>query len=122
MSEEFERQSGCSPEGCASCPGCTPDDTPKTIRLTLDDDTEVECMILTIYPIGNRQYIALLPMEQDEPLQDGEVYLYGFSQTASGDPVLSNIEDDDEYQRAADGFEELLASAKLAAASDAFED
>ena len=34
-----------------------------TVTLTLDDDTEVECVVLTIFTAGERDYIALLPME-----------------------------------------------------------
>ena len=29
-----------------------------TVSLTLDDDTEMVCSILTIYPVGDKQYIA----------------------------------------------------------------
>ena len=33
-----------------------------SVILTLDDDTELECSILCIYPVGDKEYIALLPM------------------------------------------------------------
>lgn len=36
-------------------------DEQTTVTLTLEDDTEVECMVLTIFPAGDREYIALLP-------------------------------------------------------------
>ena len=42
--------------------------------------------------------------------EEGEVYLYRYSETESGDPVLDNIEDDDEYEIVADAFDELLDS------------
>ena len=75
-----------------------------TVTLTLDDDTEVECVVLTIFTAGERDYIALLPMEGEE----GEVYLYRYSETEDGTPVLDNIEDDDEYEIVADAFDEML--------------
>ena len=53
-----------------------------TVTLTLDDGREIECVVLTIFPAGGKDYIALLPME--------------------------NIEDDDEYEIVADAFDELL--------------
>ena len=31
-----------------------------TVTLTLDDDTEVECAIVAIFPAGDKEYIALL--------------------------------------------------------------
>ena len=78
-----------------------------TVTLTLDDDTEVECVVLTIFTAGERDYIALLPMEGEDS-EEGEVYLYRYSETEDGTPVLDNIEDDDEYEVVADAFDELL--------------
>ena len=80
-----------------------------TVTLTLDDDTELEWVVLTIFQAGEREYIALLPMEGAYAV-GGEVYLYRYSETESGDPVLDNIEDDDEYEIVADAFDELLDS------------
>ena len=39
------------------------DEQEMTVTLTLDDDTELECVVLTIFEAGEREYIALLPME-----------------------------------------------------------
>lgn len=78
-----------------------------TVTLTLDDGKELECVVLTIFPAGNKEYIALLPMEEEES-EDGEVYLYRYSEDEDGQPNLENIEDDDEYEIVADAFDELL--------------
>ena len=78
-----------------------------TVTLTLDDGKELECVVLTIFPAGGKEYIALLPME-DEESEDGEVYLYRYSEDEDGQPNLENIEDDDEYEIVADAFDELL--------------
>ena len=78
-----------------------------TVTLTLDDGTEVECNVLTIFEAGNRDYIALLPTEGAES-EEGEVYLYRYTESEDGDPTLENIEDDDEYEIVADAFDELL--------------
>jgi len=80
-----------------------------TVTLTLDDDTEVECEIVSIFPVGEKEYIALLPLEGAEA-EDGEVFIYRYTETADGDPDLENIEDDDEYEAVADAFDELLDS------------
>lgn len=82
-------------------------DTQATVTLTLDDDTELECIVLTIFPAGDKEYIALLPMDGSED-EEGEVYLYRYEEDADGNPSLSNIEDDDEYDIVADAFDELL--------------
>lgn len=78
-----------------------------TVTLTLDDGTDVECVVLTIFEAGERDYIALLPTSGQEA-EEGEVYLYRYSETEDGDPSLVNIEDDDEYEIVADAFDQLL--------------
>ena len=78
-----------------------------TVTLTLDDGTELECVVLTIFEAGGRDYIALLPLDGREA-EDVEVYLYRYLEDAEGNPDLANIEDDDEYEIVADAFDELL--------------
>ena len=78
-----------------------------TVTLTLDDGEELECVVLTIFEAGGRDYIALLPMD-GEDAEEGEVYLYRYFEDADGNPSLDNIEDDDEYEIVADAFDELL--------------
>ena len=62
-----------------------------TVTLTLDDGSEVECVVLTIFEAGDRDYIALLPTEGAEA-DEGEVYLYRYEEDADGNPSLDNIE------------------------------
>ena len=64
-----------------------------TVTLTLDDGSQLECVVLTIFDAGEREYIALLPMEGEEA-EEGEVYLYRYSEDAEGNPNLANIEDE----------------------------
>ena len=78
-----------------------------TVTLTLDDGSELECVVLTIFEAGNRDYIALLPSEGIEA-EEGEVYLYRYSEDENGQPNLENIEDDEEYEIVSDAFDELL--------------
>lgn len=78
-----------------------------TVTLTLDDGKEVECGIVAVFPVDGQDYIALLPLDDDEAL-DGEVYLYQYFETENGEPSLGYIEDDEEYERVADAFDELM--------------
>ncbi len=78
-----------------------------TVTLTLDDGTELECVVLTIFEAGDREYIALLPLDGREA-EDGEVYLYRYVEDVNGTPDLENIESDEEYEIVADAFDELL--------------
>ncbi len=83
------------------------DDEVVTVTLTLDNDEVVECAILTIYEVNDREYIALLPLDEDGENDSGDVYLYRYEET-DGEPTLDNIDDDDEYEIAADAFDEWL--------------
>lgn len=121
MSDDMNKETcssescGCTSSDCASCGGgCGGSSTPHTITLTMEDDTEVECAILTIYPVEEKEYIALLPLDENGQNQSGEVYLYAFSRTPDGDPMLANIEDDEEYAKAADAFDTIVENARKA--------
>ena len=121
MSDELKN--GCTPSDCASCGlDCgnnSSTESHNTITLTLDDDTEIECAILTVFPVDTQEYIALLPLDENGQNQDGEVYLYKFSRTEKGDPILANIESDDEYAKAAEAFDIVLDNARKAEAAGA---
>lgn len=86
-----------------------PEEGESTVTLTLDDDTELECAIVSIFPAGDKEYIALLPLEGPEA-EEGEVFIYRYTENEDGEPNLENIEDDDEYEIVADAFDELLDS------------
>ena len=78
-----------------------------TVTLTLDDGSELECVVLTIFEAGDKEYIALHPLDGQEA-EDGEVYLYRYSEDENGTPDLENIVSDEEYEIVADAFDELL--------------
>lgn len=86
-------------------------DEEMTVTLTLDDGTELECVVLTIFEAGEKEYIALLPLDGREA-EDGEVYLYRYVGDINGNPDLENIDSDEEYEIVADAFDELLDSAE----------
>lgn len=86
-------------------------DEEMTVTLTLDDGTEQECVVLTIFEAGEKEYIALLPLDGREA-EDGEVYLYRYVEDINGNPDLENIDSDEEYEIVADAFDELLDSAE----------
>ena len=73
MSDELKN--GCTPSDCASCGlDCgsnSSTESHNTITLTLDDDTEIECAILTVFPVDAQEYIALLPLDENGQNQDG---------------------------------------------------
>ena len=78
-----------------------------TVTLTLDNDEVVECAVLTTYEANGKEYIALLPLDENGESESGDVYLYRYAEV-DGEPTLENIEDDDEYEIAADAFDEWM--------------
>jgi uncharacterized protein YrzB (UPF0473 family) len=97
----------------------TQDDEDIVVTLELDDGREVECEILTIFDVGEQDYIVLCPLKADgNRNDDGEIYIYRYHEDEEGNPDLSNIESDEEYEAVADRFDELLDEADFDAMDD----
>lgn len=83
------------------------------ITLTLDDGTILDCSVIAIFPVEDKDYIALLPMDpntNDEDI-DADVLIYEFKELEDTNEVeLNNIESDEEYEKVADAFDALLDS------------
>ena len=90
-----------------------------TVTLSLDNDEVLECAVPTIYEAGGRQYIALLPLDENGE-EEGNVYIYRYIETDPENPDLENIEDDEEYEIAADAFDEWLDEQEFEEDLDAF--
>lgn len=89
------------------------DDSDILVTLSLDDDSTVECRILTIFELEEQNYIVLLPLDENGNDNDeGEVFLYRYFEDDDGNPSLENIEDDEEYEAVSDRFDELLDEAE----------
>ena len=110
MSEELFNSASCSGD-CADCGSDCQDLDQPTVTLTLDDGTDLECVVLTIFEAADKEYIALLPLDGNEA-EDGEVYLYRYTEDADGNPDIQNIESDEEYEIVADAFDEFLDTAE----------
>ena len=82
-----------------------------TVDLDLEDGRQVTCAVITIFEVKGKDYIALLPMVDEEDDLYGEVWLYGYSENPDDhneEPELISIVDDDEYEAVADAFDEYL--------------
>lgn len=86
-----------------------------TVELELDDGV-CTCAVITIFECNGKDYIALLPLDEDGQNEDGEVWIYGYSENEEDpneEPKLRYIEDDEEYEAAADAFDEYLDSCEF---------
>ena len=72
----------------------------ETMTLTLEDDTELECGIIGVFDVDDTEYIALLPEDDDT------VLIYRYNENGE-DIELALIEDDDEFERVSNAFNEL---------------
>ena len=84
-----------------------------TVEMELDNGEKVTCAVITILTVTNKDYIVLLPLDENGENTDGEVWFYGYKEDESdpnAEPELIYIEDDDEYEAVSDAFDEFLDS------------
>lgn len=80
--------------------------------VTLDlDDGSVDCAVVTIITVEDKDYIALMPLDENGENEDGEVWFYGYKENpddTNEEPELIYIEDDAEYEKVEEAFDEYL--------------
>lgn len=82
-----------------------------TVELNLEDGTTVVCAIITILEVEGKDYIVLLPLDENGENEDGEVWFYRYSENPDDpneEPELGFIDSDEEYDAVADAFDEYL--------------
>ena len=80
-----------------------------TMTLDLDDGGKLECIVLNVFPVNNREYIALLPMNDEGHVEeDAQIFLYRFEELGDDEVNLETIEDDDEFELVSGYFDEML--------------
>lgn len=80
-----------------------------TVTLTLENNEELECAVLNIFKADEKEYIALLPLDENGDNTDGQIYLYRFIDNGEEEePGLENIEEDEEFDRVSAIFNEWL--------------
>ena len=85
-----------------------------TVTLTLENNEELECAVLNIFEADEKEYIALLPLDENGDNTDGQIYLYRFIDNGEEEePGLENIEEDEEFDRVSAIFNEWLDTQDL---------
>lgn len=80
-----------------------------TVTLTLENNEELECAVLNIFEADEKEYIALLPLDENGDNTNGQIYLYRFIDNGEEEePGLENIEEDEEFNRVSAIFNEWL--------------
>ncbi|MCQ2523271.1 MAG: DUF1292 domain-containing protein [Lachnospiraceae bacterium] len=85
-------------------------DEEMTVTISTDDG-DVECAIVTIFTVDEKDYIALLPLDKAGNPSEDEVWFYGYKEDfddPNSEPELIYIEDEDELEAVMDKFDEYL--------------
>lgn len=85
-------------------------DEEMTVDLELDCGT-VTCTIVTILEVEGQDYIVLMPLDEKGENNDGEVWFYRYSenpQDPNEEPRIDYIDDDAEYEKVDEAFDEYL--------------
>ncbi len=78
-------------------------DEKQFINLTMADGKQLKCEVVGVFPFAGKEYVALIP-----PDRGGAVEILRYESKGETYDIYS-IEDDDEYDRAAEEYERLIS-------------
>ena len=79
------------------------------ITLTLEDDTVMECAVISVFPVDDYDYAALIPTKDlDNEDEEGELFLYRYKELEGDEVELTNIETDEEFEKVSEAFDQIL--------------
>ncbi len=85
-----------------------------TVDVELDNNKVVTCAIMIVLTVENKDYIVLLPLDDNGQNSDGNVWFYEFIWHGDDEePELGYIEDDSEYEKVAEAFDLYLDDAEF---------
>ena len=76
----------------------------REIILTLDDDSELRCLVIAQYEVEGTDYIALLPFEEDDTPGDVLLYRAKYDEDDEENFEVELIENEYEFQLATDRY------------------
>lgn len=89
----------------------TDDFEAQIVTLVLDDSSELDCAVIAVFDgvdgYEDILYSALLPIDEEER-EDGELFLYRYTELPNDELDIQAIEDDDEFSLVAERFDALL--------------
>lgn len=74
------------------------------VPLTLENGTQVNCYVIAVFDVLDKEYIALLPVEEHQD----ELLLFRYKTLADDEIELQNIDDEVEFERVVEFFDELM--------------
>lgn len=79
------------------------------ITLDFEDGASVECEAMGIFEVEGKEYIAFLPVEGGEGVEEGDVYLYRYTQVNEDEIEIEDITDEVEFDKVAAEFDKIMA-------------
>ena len=80
------------------------------VELPFEDGTTVECGVYSYFEVNNKKYFALLPLKGEKELDFSQSYmLYEVEEDEEQNPIVLYIENDLEYEIAAQYFSRMLS-------------
>ena len=77
-------------------------ETENMITLLDDEGKEVECEVIDLFEFEEKEYIVLLQVDEEDP------YILRVDKDQDGSEVFAVIEDDEEFDKVAEAYDELL--------------
>ncbi|MGL4484810.1 MAG: DUF1292 domain-containing protein [Anaerovoracaceae bacterium] len=87
--------------------GAVIEDEQDVITLEFDDGEEVECEIMGVFDVNEKEYIALIPDDGSD-----DVYIYGYKEVGEDEFSLIDLDDEAEFEVAVKEFEALMADSE----------
>jgi putative Holliday junction resolvase len=84
-----------------------PEDDDEIITLTDEEGREHEFVVVDVIEVTDQEYAILLPIDTDED-EEAEAVILRLEKDDDGDDILVDIESEEEWERVAQAYEELL--------------
>ena len=107
MADEQKHEHGCD------C-GCE-DEMMDVLVLVDDEDKEHEFELIGELEVDGANYKVLIPLDEleDEDAEEEEVVILKSTLDENGEELLSDIEDDEEWEKVADAWDEAMESGQF---------
>lgn len=92
--------SSCSLD-CEHANGESEEQEQNKMYLHLDEDTNLECDVLSIFEVDDREYIVLLPIDEEEAL------IYEYIPLENDEVRLITIESEEEFEKVSKVFYDI---------------
>lgn len=86
------------------------DEETVVITLTDEDGQDIDAEIMAALEIEefDKEYVAVMPQQATEDLEEGEALILEYSEDAEGNPQFAPVDDEDEFEVVAQAFNQLF--------------